>query len=54
MLNAIWLPIHLAWLYAGVTVRRLDLPAGTQRAITVMMAVAMLAVVALAALAAPG
>lgn len=54
VLNAIWLPIHLVWLYAGVTVRRLDLPAGTQRAINVMMALAMLAVVALAALAAPG
>ena len=49
VMNAIWLPIHLGWLWAGVTLRRLDLAPGTTRAINVAMALAMLAVVALAA-----
>ena len=51
IVNAIWIPIHLAWLAAGVTLRRLDLPPRVQSAINVGMAVSMLAVVALAALA---
>jgi threonine/homoserine/homoserine lactone efflux protein len=51
ILNAIWIPIHLAWLAAGVTLRRLDLAPRTQTAINVAMAASMLAVVALAALA---
>jgi threonine/homoserine/homoserine lactone efflux protein len=51
VINAIWIPIHLIWLYAGVSVRRLDLPHRTQRAINIAMAAAMLLVVALAALA---
>ena len=50
-MNAIWVPIHLAWLAMGVTLRRLDLPPRIQSAINVAMAVSMLAVVALAALA---
>lgn len=48
ILNAIWIPIHLAWLWAGVTLRRLDLSPGLQRAINMTMALAMLAVVAIA------
>ena len=48
ILNAIWIPIHLAWLWAGVSVRRLDLGAPTQRAINIAMALAMLTVVGLA------
>ena len=48
ILNAIWIPIHLAWLWAGVTLRRLDLAPRIQRAINVGMALAMLAVVAIA------
>jgi len=51
ILNAIWVPIHFAWLGAGVTVRRLELGQRTQFAINVVMALSMLAVVALAALA---
>ncbi len=46
--NAIWVPLHLAWLWAGVTLRRLELPARTQRAINIAMALSMLMVVALA------
>lgn len=52
IMNAIWLPIHLLWLYAGVTLRRLNLEPGTQRIINIGMATSMLAVVALAALSA--
>ncbi|MCB1478739.1 MAG: LysE family transporter [Tepidamorphaceae bacterium] len=50
LMNLIWIPIHLLWLYAGVSLKRLDLAPGTQRAINIFMAAAMLAVVALAAL----
>ena len=50
ILNAIWIPIHFAWLGAGVGLNRLDLPQRTQRLINIGMALAMLAVVALAAL----
>jgi threonine/homoserine/homoserine lactone efflux protein len=49
--NAIWIPIHLVWLAAGVTLHKLNLPGRTQRAINMVMAASMLAVVALAALA---
>lgn len=48
ILNAIWIPIHLGWLWAGVTLRRLDLAPGAQRGINFAMAAAMLAVVGIA------
>lgn len=48
VINAIWVPIHLLWLWFGVTLRRLQLPAGVQRAINVAMALSMLIVVGLA------
>ena len=51
ILNVIWVPIHFAWLYAGITLRRLDLPHTTQRWINGCMAISMLLVVGLAALA---
>jgi len=51
ILNIIWIPVHLTWLYARVTVRRLDLPHKAQFAINVCMALAMLAVVAVAVVA---
>jgi threonine/homoserine/homoserine lactone efflux protein len=49
IVNAIWIPIHLVWLYAGSILERLDLPQRTHRIINVAMATAMLGVVALAA-----
>lgn len=49
VVNAIWIPIHFAWLWMGISLRRMDLPQRTQRAINIAMAVSMLAVVALAA-----
>lgn len=48
IINAIWIPIHLAWLWAGVMLHRLDLPERTHRAINIAMALSMLGVVALA------
>ena len=50
ILNVIWIPIHLAWLYAGVALKRLELAAHHQFRINVIMALSMLAVVALALL----
>lgn len=48
VMNAIWIPIHLAWLAAGVGLNRLDLAPRTHRAINLFMALAMLSVVGLA------
>ena len=48
LMNLIWIPIHIAWSWAGATLRRLDLPENTQRMINILMALAMLLVVALA------
>ncbi|MEI8302012.1 MAG: LysE family transporter [Burkholderiales bacterium] len=48
IINLLWLPIHLAWLWFGVALRRLDLPGPVQRAINLAMAASMLAVVGLA------
>lgn len=48
ILNLIWIPIHLGWLWAGASLHRLNLSDQAQRQINYGMAVAMLAVVALA------
>jgi len=48
IMNLIWIPIHLAWLWAGVALNRLDLAPGKQRAINMAMALAMIGVVVLA------
>ena len=48
LLNVAWVPIHFAWLWAGVTLKRLNLAPATQRAINIAMALAMLAVAGLA------
>jgi threonine/homoserine/homoserine lactone efflux protein len=52
IMNLIWVPVHLLWLAAGVSLRRLDLSSRTQRIINVLMALAMLAVVMITLLAA--
>lgn len=52
ILNAIWVPIHVAWVWFGEALRRLDLPQRTQRLINIAMASSMLLVVALAAMSA--
>ncbi|WP_420862356.1 LysE family translocator [Algirhabdus cladophorae] len=47
--NAIWIPIHLGWLWVGGALKRMELPKATQRLINVAMAVALVLVVVLAA-----
>ena len=46
--TSISVPVHVLWLYAGDTLKKLALSAGATRAINIAMAAAMLAVVALA------
>lgn len=48
ILNAIWIPIHFLWLWAGVTLRQLDLPEQYMRAINIAMGLSLVAVVVLA------
>lgn len=48
IMNGIWIAIHFLWLWAGVTLHRLDLPKRTQFLINMGMAASMLVVVALA------
>ncbi len=48
ILNAIWVPIHIVWLAAGVAVQKLELPQRSQRAINLTMACAMVIVVSIA------
>ncbi|WP_420550913.1 LysE family translocator [Litorivicinus lipolyticus] len=47
IVNLIWLPLHLLWLYAGAKVNRMDLAARTQRIINLAMAACLLGVVGL-------
>ncbi|MEJ8476148.1 LysE family translocator [Roseibium algae] len=51
ILNLIWLPIHFAWLYAGMTLHRLNLAPHIQRRVNIAMALSMLIVVGLALIA---
>ncbi len=46
--NLIWFPIHILWVWFGASIRKLDLPARTQRIINFAMAGALLIVVILA------
>ena len=48
ILNAVWIPIHILWLAAGVTINGLNLKQETQRLINFVMAASMLAVVGIA------
>jgi len=48
IINAIWIPIHILWLMAGISLKRLALDPTTQRAINFAMAASMLIVVFLA------
>ena len=52
IMNAIWVPIHFAWLYVGMTLHKLNLAPHVQRRVNIAMALSMLCVVGLA-LAAP-
>ncbi|GFE63602.1 LysE family translocator [Litoreibacter roseus] len=48
ILNIIWTAIHFVWLWAGASLKRMNLSAQTQRRINIGMALAMLSVVVLA------
>ena len=48
-MNAVWIPVHLVWLGAGVSVRRMELAPRTQRFINYGMAASLVVVVLLAA-----
>ena len=50
IINAVWIPIHLAWLAAGIALERLRLSPARQRLVNAGMALALVAVVALALL----
>lgn len=54
IMNAIWIPLHLSWLYVGTLLHELNLSQRTQRNINIMMALSMLMVVFLAAAFAQG
>ena len=49
ILNIIWVPIHVVWVYFGVSLKRLNLSPKAQRGINIAMALSMLLVVFLAA-----
>ena len=48
IINLIWVPIHVLWLWFGVTLRRLQLSGRVQATINAFMALSMLIVVGLA------
>lgn len=48
ILNLIWIPIHVGWVWFGGALKRLDLPTKTQRRINYAMAGSMVLVVGLA------
>lgn len=48
LINMIWIPVHIVWLWFGVSLKRLDLPPRVQFGVNVAMASAMLIVVGLA------
>ena len=48
IMNLIWIPLHLGWLGAGISLRRLDLGPQAQRRVNIAMALSMLVAVTLA------
>ncbi len=50
LINAIWIPIHLLWMYAGITLKKMALPPRVQRSINILMSISLLIVVVLAML----
>lgn len=49
IMNAIWISLHLCWLYAGCKLNELNLPDKTQKLINIFMATCLLAVVGMSA-----
>lgn len=50
VINSIWIPVHLLWLWAGVSLEKLDLAPSLKSLINYMMAGSLIMVVILAAL----
>jgi len=48
LINAVWIPIHLLWMMAGLSVQKMNLSARTQRVVSVFMGMSLLMVVILA------
>lgn len=48
LINMIWIPIHILWLFAGLALKRMDLPQHIQRRINYGMGLALILVVLLA------
>ena len=48
--NAIWIPVHFAWLQSGIVLHRLELAPARQRAVNIAMALSLVLVVLLAAI----
>ena len=49
IMNAIWISLHLGWLYAGCKLNELNLPDKTQKLINIFMAICLVAVVGMSA-----
>lgn len=45
IMNAIWIPVHMCWLYAGCKLNELNLPDRTQKLINISMATCLVVVV---------
>ncbi|MDC1381786.1 LysE family translocator [Octadecabacter sp.] len=48
IMNLIWIPLHVGWLAAGISLRRLNLGPQSQRRVNIAMALSMLIAVGLA------
>ena len=49
IMNAIWISLHLCWLYAGCKLNELNLPDKTQKLINIFMAICLVALVGMSA-----
>ena len=49
IMNAIWISLHLCWLYAGCKLNELNLPDKIQKLINIFMAICLVAVVGMSA-----
>ncbi len=50
IMNSIWVPLHLLWLYVGTVLHELNLSNRNQRIINIMMSISMVAVVVISIL----
>lgn len=50
IINLIWIPIHIGWLYAGISLERLEVPERIQKKINWTLAIGLIVVVILSTL----